>query len=477
MRVILTILLLSLPFSGQAATDELPSEVIAELRRAKIPLASVGIVVQSSGAEAPLLVKNADRAMNPASTMKLLTTFAALEMLGPAYQWRTEAYLDGVLEDGVLKGDLVMKGYGDPKLTLEQFWLWLREMRQRGLREIQGDLVLDRSFFEEMKHDPAEFDDDPSRAYNVGPSAMLLNFNAVRLRLVPGIEQTDASFEPKLSGYVIQNNITTDSKQPCRGGDTYTARLEERSIVLEGTIPTDCGEIEDYVSLLSHDEYIFAVFSSLWEELGGKVHGTLREGSVPADQVAFSTWQSRPLSEAIRDINKFSNNTMARQLFLTLGAAGGDPASIERSVAVIGEWLTAQQLEFPELVLENGAGLSRKERISPQHLADLLRRAAHSPYSAELEASLPILGMDGTMKKRFKDNGIAGYAHIKTGMLEGVKSIAGYVHAADGKQWVVVFIINHHYAARGQAAQDALIEWVQKGRPEQAGTQLSGALN
>ena len=476
MRVILSALLLSLPFSC-AAAEELPGSVLTELRLAKIPLDSVGIVVQPSGEQAPLLVRNADRAMNPASTMKLLTTFAALEMLGPAYQWRTEAYLDGVLEDGVLKGNLVLKGYGDPKLTLEQFWLWLREMRQRGLREIQGDLVLDRSFFEGIRQDPAEFDNDPTRAYNVGPSALLLNFNALRLRLVPGIEQTNATLEPNLSGYVIQNHITADSRQPWRGGDSYTARLEERSIVLEGTIQTDCGEVEDYVSLLSHDEYIFAVFRSLWEELGGKLQGTLREGSVPADQVAFSTWQSRPLSEAIRDINKFSNNTMARQLFLTLGAAGGYPASIERSVAVIGEWLHAQQLEFPELVLENGAGLSRKERISPQHLADLLRRAAQSPFSAEMESSLPILGMDGTMKKRFKDNGIAGYAHIKTGKLEGVKSIAGYVLADDGTQWVVVFLINHRNASRGQAAQDALIEWVQKRLPEQAGTQLSDAMN
>jgi D-alanyl-D-alanine carboxypeptidase/D-alanyl-D-alanine-endopeptidase (penicillin-binding protein 4) len=471
MRVLLTILFFYLPLCGQAASETLPKSVLDELKRAHIPLSSVGIVVQQSDARVPLLTRNASKAMNPASTMKLLTTFAALEMLGPAYQWRTEAYLDGVLEGGVLKGNLVFKGYGDPKLTIEQFWLWLRELRQRGLREIHGDIVLDRSFFEGISHDPAEFDDDPTRAYNVGPNALLLNFNALRLRLVPGA--TEALLEPKLSGYEVRNLITTIDNQPCRGGDNYTARLEERSIVLEGAIPMECGEVDDYFSLLSHDEYFFAVFRSLWEELGGTLQGTLREGSAPAGQIAYSTWQSRSLLEAIRDINKFSNNIMARQLFLTLGAAGGYPASIERSVAEITQWLDTQQLDFPELVLENGAGLSRKERISAQHLADLLRRAAKSPYSAELESSLPILGMDGTMKKRLKDNGIAGYAHIKTGMLEGVKSIAGYVHAGDGKQWIVVFIINHPNALRGQAAQDALIEWVQARLPEQTVARLS----
>jgi D-alanyl-D-alanine carboxypeptidase/D-alanyl-D-alanine-endopeptidase (penicillin-binding protein 4) len=114
-------------------------------------------------------------------------------------------------------------------------------------------------------------------------------------------------------------------------------------------------------------------------------------------------------------------------------------------------------------VLENGAGLSRRERISAQHLADLLRLASDSPFSAELEASLPILGMDGTVKKRFRDSDIAGYAHLKTGSLEGVKSIAGYVKAHSGKQWIVVFIVNHPKAALAQPAQDALIEWLQKG--------------
>lgn len=137
-------------------------------------------------------------------------------------------------------------------------------------------------------------------------------------------------------------------------------------------------------------------------------------------------------------------------------------ANIARSTAAMQQWLNKQQLHFPELVLENGAGLSRKERISPQHLAELLQHAAHSPFAAELETSLPILGMDGSVKKRFKDSEIAGYAHLKTGTLEGVKSIAGYVKAHSGKQWIVVFIINHPNAASGQDAQDALIEWLQK---------------
>lgn len=511
-----------LPNPVFAAT--LPESVSVALKHAQIPLSSVGIVVREVHEPVPTISLNADRAMNPASTMKLLTTFAALETLGPAYRWKTEAYLDGKLENGVLQGDLVFKGYGDPKLTVEQFWMWLRELRQRGLREIRGDIVLDHSFFEAVSNDPAEFDNDPTRAYNVGTSALLLNFNAIHLHLVPDGKATIALLEPDLAGYTVLNRITTSSRLRCGGEDAYKARLDGHNIILEGTIPAFCGEADAYFSLLPHDEYFLAVFTALWQQLGGTLQGKLRAGTAPADQVPFARYVSPPLSDVIRDINKFSNNIMARQLFLAMGTAestiftahinqravallatdskgsrddfsgmqalseaslpaeqeGRDiagrersvslpetparvplPANISHSAAVIRYWLKTQQLHFPELVLENGSGLSRKERISAIHLTELLQRAASSPFHAELEASLPILGMDGTVKNRFNDSGIAGYAHLKTGSLKGVRSVAGYVQAQSGKRWIVVFLVNHPNAALAQPAQDALIEWLQ----------------
>lgn len=458
----LTCIILCLLLANQAISATLPKAVRDELKRAKIPLSSVSIVVQQSDTRTPLISQNAEQTMNPASTMKLLTTISALDILGPAYQWKTEAYLDGKLENGVLQGDLIFKGYGDPKLTIERFWLFLRELRQRGLREIRGDVVLDHSFFEVVDHDPGAFDNDPTRPYNVGPNALLLNFNALRLRLSQNGALTNAVVEPALSGYTISNRITTVVRMPCGGDNTYKPRLEFRNIVLEGAIPVDCGEMDDYFALLPHDEYFLAVFSDLWKELGGALQGKLRKGSAPPNQIPFATYFSPPLSEVIRDINKYSNNTMARQLFLTLGTTEGLPGSIASSTKAITRWLDEHKLAFPELVLENGAGLSRTERISAQHLAQLLRHAAHSPFAAELEASLPILGVDGTVRKRFKDSELAGQAHLKTGTLEGVKSVAGYVHAKSGKQWIVVFIINHPNASSGQAAQDALVSWLQK---------------
>jgi len=462
MKKILLLLSLLSVCGHDSLASNLPDSVLDALKRAHIPLGSVSVVVQEKRANRPTISVNGDVPMNPASTMKLLTTLSALETLGPAYRWKTEAYLDGKLDKGVLLGNLVFKGYGDPKFTIEQFWLWLHELRQRGLREIHGDIVLDHSFFAPLSHDPAEFDNDPTRAYNVGPDALLLNFNALHLRLIPNEKITAALLEPDLASYTVNNHIVTSEQLACHGSDAYTVHLDEHSIVLEGAIPMNCGEVDDYFSLLPHDDYFFAVFRALWQELGGTLQGKVREGMVPAGQAAFATHDSTQLSEVIRDINKFSNNTMARQLFLTMGALDGQPADIEHSSATVQQWLTKQQLHFPELVLENGAGLSRKERISAQHLAAVLQLATRSLYSAELEASLPILGLDGTVKKRFKDSEMTGHAHLKTGTLEGVKSIAGYVHAQSGKQWIVVFIINHPNAASGQPAQDALIEWLQK---------------
>ena len=209
---------------GPVLAGSLPESVSAALKRSRIPLDSVGIVVQEVHESKPIIRLNADRAMNPASTMKLLTTFAALETLGPAYRWKTEAYLNGKLENGVLQGDLVFKGYGDPKLTVEQFWMWLRELRQRGLREIRGDIVLDHSFFEAISSDPAEFDNDPTRAYNVGTSALLLNFNAMHLHLVPDGKTTIALVEPELAGYTVLNRITTSNHLRC-GGDDATRHV------------------------------------------------------------------------------------------------------------------------------------------------------------------------------------------------------------------------------------------------------------
>jgi D-alanyl-D-alanine carboxypeptidase/D-alanyl-D-alanine-endopeptidase (penicillin-binding protein 4) len=442
----------------------LPPPVVKALQLAHIPLDSIGVEVREVNARTPLISVNAKQPMNPASTMKLLTTYAGLELLGPSYSWKTEAYLDGKLEQDVLYGDLILKGYGDPKLTLEKLWLWLHELRSRGLREIRGDLVLDRSVFQLAPHDPAEFDNEPMRSYNTGPDALLLNFNSVRLRFIPEGEKIKIISMPELAGIRLDNRVTAAAVQgSCSDwNEALSMQLQGDILRVEGVFPAQCGERERHISLLPHPSYLYVVFRALWQEMGGVLQGTLREGTVQSSAILFATNHSATLAELIRDINKFSNNVMARQLFLSLGGTAETPASFTHSERTIRNWLTQKKLYFPELILENGAGLSRRERISPRSLALLLRSAQRSPSSTEFEASLPIVGVDGTFKKRLTDSEAANHAHLKTGSLEGVQAVAGYVQSRSGKQWILVFLINHPNAAAGQQAQNALIEWVQR---------------
>lgn len=453
---------LFLIFASQLNAAPLPDTAKRELKQVGIPLDAIGVEVRELGKATALIDINSQRPMNPASTMKLITTYAALDLLGPAYTWKTEAYLDGTLKDGVLNGNLIIKGYGDPKFTVEQFWLWLNELRSRGLREIRGDLIFDRSFYDLPAHDPAEFDSDPARAYNVGPDALLINFNTLRFRYMPDGNSVRIVSEPPLDGVKIDNQLKlTTRKVNCDDWDEqFQITPKTDSIVLQGEYPSDCGEKEQNLSVMPHTRYDEAVFRALWRELGGTVQGKQRDGTVSNTAKLFSTHRSEPLSGLIRDINKFSNNVMARQLFLTLGAT--EQATIPRSTQVVQDWLRQQKLDMPELVLENGAGLSRKERITPDSMVRLLQSAYEHPLSAELQASLPILGVDGSVKKRLKNSPAASHAHLKTGTLTGVKTLAGYVRSQSGKEWIVVFFINHANAQRGQAAQDALIEWVQQ---------------
>jgi D-alanyl-D-alanine carboxypeptidase/D-alanyl-D-alanine-endopeptidase (penicillin-binding protein 4) len=472
MRTRLCLLLLALAATVATAEDRLPPPVAQALAAAQIPPSAVALVVQEAGAAAPRLSINAGEARNPASLMKLVTTFAALELLGPAYTWKTTAWSAAPLEDGVLGGDLVIRGSADPKLTFEQFWLLLRQLRARGVGEITGNLVVDRSLLAPAIHDPAAFDDKPMRPYNVGPDALLLNFKAVRLTLVPdpGRGGVQVLAEPAPANLEVLSLLRLTANGCGDWREQLRTDLSQHGsrwrLVLTGGYPASCGERTWNLSLLSHNEYLRGVFAQLWSELGGRWQGEVREGPVPAGARPLATIESPTLAEVVRDINKFSNNVMARQLFLTLGAERGrQPARGEDADAAIRAWLAARGLRFPELVLDNGSGLSRHERISAASLARLLLAAWQSPVMPEFVASLPLAAVDGTLKKRLNGNGVAGQAHLKTGTLEGVKTIAGYVLDRQGRQQVVVFLVNHANAQAAQAAQDALLAWVYERSP------------
>lgn len=456
--------------SAIAAPAAIPSSVTAALHDARIPLDSVAIVVQEIGAAQPAVVRNGDAPMNPASLMKLVTTFAALEALGPAFTWKTEAYVEGELKDETLAGNLILKGAGDPKITLESFWLLLRELRQKGIREIKGDLMIDRSLFANAAYDAGRFDEQPLRAYNVGPDALLLNFKAVRFVLMPDPDgrRVHVRADPPLPGLMLRNTLKLstgecgDWKTNVRA--TFVNGADRAEATFGGTYALACGEQSWNLSLLSQAGYAANLFRGLWQESGGTFSGQVRDGSPGSAARLIATLTSPQLAEIVRDINKFSNNVMARQLFLTLDAQlNGAPASTERAATTVKTVLSKRGLLFPELAIENGAGLSRADRISAAHLTQLLQTAFGSTVMPEFVSSLPLTAADGTMRKRLLGTAAAGQAHIKTGSLEGVRAQAGYVLDAKGRRWSVVAIVNHPNAGGAQPALDALLQWVASG--------------
>jgi D-alanyl-D-alanine carboxypeptidase/D-alanyl-D-alanine-endopeptidase (penicillin-binding protein 4) len=458
--------------AGAFAQGSLPAPVARALEDAHVPVSSVSIVVQGVRADRPEVSVNAAVPMQPASVMKLVTTFAALERLGLAYRWKTEAYIDGELRHGVLRGDLVLKGYGDPDLTLEQFWLMLRNLRARGLREIRGDLILDRSYFGPQEDATTPFDDEPLRPYNVLPDALLLNFKSVRFDFVAeperGAVRVLADPHPAdlqvVSRLRLAGGACGDWKRRLDAdfGDGGDSGGPVRAL-FTGRFAASCGDKTWHVALFTHSRYVAGVFRELWRELGGAWTGGLREAPVPPGAKLFYTHESTPLDDVVRDMNKFSNNVMARQIYLTLGAeSSGPPATPASSFAAVRAALAQAGLQFPELVMDNGSGLSRAARISAHSLADLLLTAYRGPDMPELAASLPVVGVDGTMKRHMRGDPAAGHAHIKTGTLDDVRAIAGYVLDRGGDRHVVVMLVNGPQAPEAEPAIETLIDWVRE---------------
>lgn len=448
------------------AQAELPAAVRQALRQAQVPTDAMSVLVAlvHESPPQPRLAHRDHEPMNPASVMKLFTTWAGLQMLGPDHVWRTRIYTDGRLQDGVLHGPLMVRGSGDPKLVVERAQALIEQIRSAGVQEIRGDIVLDNSVFEVTpRHEP--FDDEPLRPYNVTPDGLLMNFRSVIYTFTPDPSQGRARVrsEPPLAGLEAPADVPLNTG-PCNDWRTglkadFTNPLRPR---FAGSYPARCGERPWPVAFAQTDQFAPRMFEALWRQAGGQLGGRVRWGRLPAQARLLVTHESLPLKAVIADINKMSNNVMAQQLFLTLSSELGAPGRLEASRLRLSRWWRQQFAGLPEPQVDNGSGLSREERSTARSIHQLLAHARQDPLGPIFIDSLAIAGVDGTvsrMAERLPQSPLIGRAWLKTGSLRDVASVAGYVQGESGRMYAVTAIINHPRANQARPALDRLLDW------------------
>lgn len=457
----------------------LPEALARQMAANQLPPDSISLLVLRG--DETLAAHLPERSMQPASTMKLLTTLVALEQLGPVFRGRTELRSDGVLDGSVLHGDLVLRGGADADFSDEALGQMLRALRTQGIRTITGSLVLDRSLFAPARTDlgRAPFDEAPEAYYNVIPDALLVNKNMLQLDLRASTTRLQVTAWPALEKVRVTSDMALVDGDCASWDKGWLApeAVHERGgrirVTLHGSFPRGCAHATS-INVLERDDYLDRLVRQRWHDLGGTLRGPTVSGVSPPAARLLAEHLARALPEVVRDTNKQSDNALARTLFLSLGSLESDPllgsrplapaagTTFERADGVVRAWLRAHAIDPGELVLENGAGLSRTERISPRQLAGVLKAGLASPWVPELLSSMPIAGTDGTLRRRLKDSSAAGRARMKTGTLNNVVAIAGYVPDAAGRTCVVVAMVNDAQAGggRGRAVLDMLVDWV-----------------
>jgi D-alanyl-D-alanine carboxypeptidase/D-alanyl-D-alanine-endopeptidase (penicillin-binding protein 4) len=425
---------------------------------------------------------NADELMSPGSIIKLVTTYAALELLGPSYHWETRFLTDGTLQGDTLNGNLYVDMGGDPKLTIERLWTVLGELRGMGISTISGDLVLDGDVFRLAGEAPtfADNGNNPNAPFLVQPSPYLSNLNLIHFQVRSDERGTQAWSAPALSEIVIDNRVTSSAEAPCPARRYFEwepvfhddGRVTVR---VNGALPIGC-RTSAYLSLLPHEQYTASTIRSLLSDLNIELTGQNRLDTTPEDARLMLTTSSPDLASMVRDINKWSSNVMARQLLLTIGAENrkdDDQDDRLAGIRTITEWLETKNINTAGLIIENGAGLTRDGRITARQGAQILQHAWNSPFSADLMASLPLIGLDGTMARRLRNTGMDGQGRIKTGYLENVRSIAGFTRDDTNTTWAIVGMVNNDPAWNGQAVLDRILYSLHYRPP--TGTTLSQA--
>ena len=468
-----------LALKGRPATELLTYEAVMPpglqevVSATQLPESSFGLhVVPVDGRGQPLISLNAELPFQLASTTKVVTSLAALDLLGPRYRWRTYAFITAPITDGKLLGDLLIVGGGDASLSTDELRQWFGELQKLGLREVWGDIILDRFAFRLQATDHAGTPEPtPTRPHHALPDAFTLDEGVLRVAVHGRAGAApDITLTPPMEGLRVVNEVRAG--RGCSAAVSVEREDGESRVVVRGQWALGCGSRELAHLALPHEEFTVHAVSALWRDMGGKLKGRVLDKRLP-DRVAgvpmdpkgkplapFSVHESSLLPVVIRDINKTSDNMAARNLLLSL--ALGFPqkaATLPEARARLAQWLKKQGLQPGDIEVDNGSGLSRAERGKPRAMVQLLRNAWHARQGKTFLDSLPVAGVDGTLSRRMTESAATGRAFLKTGTLADTRALAGYVKSLGGRMYAVVAIINHVDAPQHTAALDAMIDW------------------
>jgi D-alanyl-D-alanine carboxypeptidase/D-alanyl-D-alanine-endopeptidase (penicillin-binding protein 4) len=446
----------------------LPQAINQKINQSGIAKKDVSIYIKEAGAGGKVIASlNAEKTRTPASVIKVLSTYAAVLKLGFNYRWPTKFYAKGKIENGVLYGDLYIKGFGDPTLKNKDLDKIISYIRAEGIHKILGNIVIDRSYFKVGNKDSSGFDENLYSAYNAMPDAMMFNERVSTICVTPN--KDDVYKKNQDGSYKVINNLQRVNK-PCRGRYSWPGVKIDKTqvvprVILKGKISKRCGK-RNICKVLTKPylSFYYALKAKMKEE-GIFVSGTLKLHKVPHDATELFTFYSKSLEEIIAKTAKKSNNLYARHLLLLLGAkVYGAPATLKKGREAVMHILASKgALGTGVLRLDNGSGLSRVAKLNAKLLATMFDNA-YDRYGQRWMKTLSIAGVDGTIKRRFRGTVVRNRAWMKTGTLKRVKNISGYVKNKAGKTYTVVILVNSTKSRyRGAKLQNEIIEWLVNG--------------
>ena len=444
--ILKVLVLLAIIFSN---TDGLAT-VDALIKKHQIPENKLSIILEDSESGERLISINPSTTRSPGSVTKIFTAFAALDLLGEAYQWRTDAFIEEENNNKEIVDNLLIRGGGDPSFSLKDLEKLILNIRAKGIREIRDDIYFDQTFFRQRKKSTAKFDKSPLRPYNTMHSSLIVNSNKIDLSFNLNEETGKPDITPLFLpiGIEIENNLSVGSGKckDFRSMVTFDEKFRKQTltILINGVYPAQCKNLDHDLAITRTEHYFFGVFKKLWINSGGTINGYYKKKNKSNKHVLVAHVFSEELSTALEMMLKESDNLTARNIFLSLPELSKRKELRNSRKLLYGSMKENNIYWHFRNIIDNGSGLSRVTRIKAESVMSLIQEIDQGTKFSSVKSMLPISGVDGTLKNIYQSKLLRGQLRLKTGTLNGVRCLAGFITTKSGNEYRFVFMHNNY---------------------------------